>query len=198
MKLKYYLRGIGIGLIVTTVILMITFSIHGQKPLTDEEIIARATELGMVRPEQLSSGEKLSDSDTSGKLTDADQSDVKDEKQPTDAVDDPASDNTDQDSNKTEESEKTEQSEETEELKDAKEPETIEQVEVTIVGGEYSAAVCKKLEKAGVIEDADDFNKYLAQGGYDNLIQPGNYVLEVGADYDTIVKSITEKKKKKQ
>ena len=78
---------------------------------------------------------------------------------------------------------------------DKTQPEVIEQVEITIVGGEYSDDVCKKLKKAGVIEDADDFNKYLAEGGFDNLIQPGNYVIPLDADYDTIIKLITEKKR---
>ena len=51
MKLKYYLRGLGIGIIVTTVILMISFPGKEEK-LTDEEIIARAKQLGMVMPEE--------------------------------------------------------------------------------------------------------------------------------------------------
>ena len=38
MKLKYYLRGIGIGMIVTTIILMIAFAVHKEQPLTDDEI----------------------------------------------------------------------------------------------------------------------------------------------------------------
>ena len=53
MKIKYYLRGLGVGIIVTTIILTISF--HGkQKDIDDfpaEEIIAKATMLGMVMPE---------------------------------------------------------------------------------------------------------------------------------------------------
>ena len=41
MKLKYYLRGLGIGIIVTTLILMISFSMH-KTEISDEEIIERA------------------------------------------------------------------------------------------------------------------------------------------------------------
>ena len=48
MKLKYYLRGVGIGLIVATLILMIASALHSNKDMSDEEIIARAEELGMV------------------------------------------------------------------------------------------------------------------------------------------------------
>lgn len=51
MKLKYYLRGLGIGILVATVILIISFSGH-KADLSDEEIIARAQALGMVMTEQ--------------------------------------------------------------------------------------------------------------------------------------------------
>ena len=51
----------------------------------------------------------------------------------------------------------------------------------------------KKLKRAGVIDDADDFNKYLSEGGYDSLIQPGTYIIPKDADYDTIIKMITER-----
>ena len=47
MKLKYYMRGIGIGVIVTTIILVITFAFSGNN-ISDEEIINRAKKLGMV------------------------------------------------------------------------------------------------------------------------------------------------------
>ena len=50
MKLKYYLRGLGIGIIVTTIILMIAYSGNKTEP-TDAEIIARAEKLGMVMKE---------------------------------------------------------------------------------------------------------------------------------------------------
>ena len=46
MKLKYQLRGLGIGIIVTAILMGVATS-HGI-PLTDAEIRARALELGMV------------------------------------------------------------------------------------------------------------------------------------------------------
>ena len=191
MKLKYYLRGIGIGMIATTIILMIAFAVHKEQPLSDEEIRTRAAELGMVMPGDLPASDKLVDTEQSGNekegfgdsqkesqsaqepAVEADAAGEKDAKDQSDSTA-PVSDN-----NK----------------EDKTQPEIIEQVEVTIVGGEYSDDVCKKLKKAGVIEDADDFNKYLAEGGLDNLIQPGNYVIPLDADYDTIIKLITEKKR---
>lgn len=47
MKLKYYLRGLGTGIVVTALILGISLS-HGKGRLSDEEIKKRAGELGMV------------------------------------------------------------------------------------------------------------------------------------------------------
>lgn len=51
MKLKYYLRGLGIGIIVTTIILMISFS-QRDNDVSDDYVIERAKELGMVMPEE--------------------------------------------------------------------------------------------------------------------------------------------------
>lgn len=47
MKLKSYLRGLGLGMIVTTLILVLAFRARN-KEMSDEEIMARAYELGMV------------------------------------------------------------------------------------------------------------------------------------------------------
>ena len=87
----------------------------------------------------------------------------------------------------------------TEKSKKSKADKTVvEQVELSIVGGEYSDIICEKLRKAGLIEDAEDFNKYLAQGGYDNQLQPGTYVIPKDADYDTIIKIITTKQEEEK
>lgn len=50
MKLKYYLRGIGTGMIVTTLLLAFSFS-HREAEISDEEVMERAAALGMVMAE---------------------------------------------------------------------------------------------------------------------------------------------------
>ena len=52
MERKYYLRGLGIGIVMTAIIMGIALS--GNHKMTDEEIIARAKELGMVEDTYLS------------------------------------------------------------------------------------------------------------------------------------------------
>ena len=49
MKLKYYLRGLGVGIVVTAVIL--TIANHLGNKMSDEDIIKRAAKLGMVMKE---------------------------------------------------------------------------------------------------------------------------------------------------
>jgi hypothetical protein len=50
MKVKYYLRGMGVGILITTLIFAVSYAI--QKPkMSDEEIIAAAKQLGMVEAE---------------------------------------------------------------------------------------------------------------------------------------------------
>ena len=52
MNLKYYLRGLGLGIVMSAIALGITAS--GKKQaLTEEEIIAKAKDLGMVEEEEL-------------------------------------------------------------------------------------------------------------------------------------------------
>ena len=56
MNLKYYLRGLGLGIIVTAIILAV--GIQGKKEsISDEEVVARAKELGMIENTVLSARE---------------------------------------------------------------------------------------------------------------------------------------------
>lgn len=62
MRLKYYLRGLGIGIVVTAIILTIT-NAGLEKPLTDAQIMERAEKLGMIRPEDADSKEEAEGTD---------------------------------------------------------------------------------------------------------------------------------------
>ena len=48
MKLKYYLRGLGIGILITTIIFIIGIHVNQDQMFSDEEVIRRAKALGMV------------------------------------------------------------------------------------------------------------------------------------------------------
>ncbi len=47
MRLKYYMRGLGVGILISTVVLFVAFRFQ-KVEISDEEVIQRAKELGMV------------------------------------------------------------------------------------------------------------------------------------------------------
>ena len=57
MRFKYYLRGCGLGIVFTAIILSAAFHTRGEKEVSDEEVIRRAEALGMVLPEETKSFE---------------------------------------------------------------------------------------------------------------------------------------------
>lgn len=65
MKLKYYLRGIGIGMIVTTLLLAFSFS-NREAEISDEEVMERAAALGMVMAETEETEKKEPESEEPG------------------------------------------------------------------------------------------------------------------------------------
>lgn len=75
MRLKYYLRGAGIGVFVSTLILMIAFAV--QKPtMSDEDIIKEATKLGMVFEEDKTADKAAKNTDKKNTTTDAKKEDT--------------------------------------------------------------------------------------------------------------------------
>ncbi len=194
MKLKYYLRGLGIGILVTTVILSLAGI--GRKNMTDEEVIKRAKELGMVESTLLSDL--------------ADQAKA-DEVQPTEPETSPQPEETLPPETTPEITPETAPEQETPGAPDkTSEPETTPDTPVSpedgssdtpagetftlVIGrGESSTTVSKNLQKAGIVEDAAAFDKFLCNNGYDKKIITGTYEIPYGASEEEIAKIITRK-----
>lgn len=191
MNLKYYLRGLGIGIVVTALIMSIAAG--GKKEiLSDEEIKARARELGMTEESTLleaslagdeaSAENELPDGSEADETVEAEATPVPEEGA---AEDDSAQVETDgQESADTEEALDTE-----EEAASNAEEETSEQAaeqeEIVIIqvkSGEGSYTVCQRLEEAGLIVSASEFDTFLYERGYDKKIHAGT--LEIPADAD--------------
>ena len=172
MKLKYYLRGLGIGILVTTVILSLAGV--GRKNMTDEEVVKRAKELGMVE---------------STLLSDLPDQTKTDEVRPTE----PGI------SLQPETPEAPEETpvapEETPVSPEDGNPDTTAGETVTLVigRGESSTTVSKNLKKAGIVEDAAAFDRFLCNNGYDKKIITGTYEIPYGASEEEIAKIITRK-----
>lgn len=246
MEKKYYLRGLGLGIIVTAVIMGIALS-GGTKTreMTDEEVIARAKELGMtentrlVEPSDEEGEEEPEDSGTAAEPVKKDvavktaaelekqdaESDKAEEpsapeetagtdQKPT--VDTPDSAQTitsasstetkpkadtnemnKQDDNGSSAQVKKEENGDTKPTSDRTQenggapPASVGAKSVTIVSGDSSYTVAKKLAGAGVVSSASTYDTYLCEHGYDKKLRPGTFQIPAGATDEQIAKIVT-------
>lgn len=204
MKLKYYLRGLGIGILITTVILSLAGI--GRKNMTDEEVVKRAKELGMVESTLLSD---LPDQTKAEEVrpTKPETSEPETSLQPeTSEQENSAEPETSEpETSEPEVSPEPEESasppetpvapEETPVSPEDGNPDTPAGETVTLVigRGESSTTVSKNLKKAGIVEDAAAFDRFLCNNGYDKKIITGTYEIPYGASEEEIAKIITRK-----
>ena len=72
------------------------------------------------------------------------------------------------------------------------EPKTpSDEAEIVIESGDVSRMVSAKVFKAGLVEDADEFNSYLGSHDYDNQLQPGTYKIKKGSSFRQIAQILT-------
>lgn len=217
MKWKYQLRGLGFGIIISALIMGI---FNHSKEMTDEEIKQKARELGMsetvalgdlVTPESTieivvkepdSSSESFSE-EGSIETSEGAEPESTEESVETSTEDMPES--SEAESSEVESSEiETQEPESTQSIEESKEPETsvAESSEelpkdgvatITISSGDSSTSVCKKLKKAGLIEDEKAYDDFLGQNKYDRHIMKGTYEIPFGASDEEIAQIITKK-----
>ena len=203
MKLKYYLRGLGIGMAVTALILGISFSgRQGQEAqtLTDEQIRESASELGMVDSSELT----LAALQNSAQPQTTMEPEVTEEPKLTadpetttepEATAEPetiAEPETMTEPETTAEPKMTTEPEATEELELTTAPEQS-QTTITIKKGSDSGSVSRMFYEAGLVENAKAFDNYLCNNGYSRSINPGIYEIAPGTSEEEIAKIITGK-----
>ncbi len=239
MKLKYYLRGLGIGIIVTALIMGI--ALKDRLPLTDAEIRAKALTLGMVDSDSQSLGDiRQSASPESDRRESpgfgGDSEGVKEpgkseapqetEENPKESENSQETEENPKESEKSQEAEEnpkeSEKSQETGNLKesegpvepqgaedseeldeqretkdrqDSGEPQTSEEaVTIEVRRGDSSGAVARRLEEAGLVEDAARFDRYLIDNELSRRVSVGRYEIALGTAEEEIAKIITKTK----
>lgn len=197
MKLKYYLRGLGIGILVTTVILSLAGV--GRKNMTDEEAVKRAKELGMVESTLLSD---LPDQTKTDEVrpTEPGISLQPETSEPEESASTPETPEASEETTTTPETPAAPEEtpvapEETPVSPEDGNPDIPAGETVTLVigRGESSTTVSKNLKKAGIVEDAAAFDRFLCNNGYDKKIITGTYEIPYGASEEEIAKIITRK-----
>lgn len=211
MKLRYYLRGLGIGILVTALVLTI---VPGEKEvLSDAEIRERALQLGMV------DSSSLTLADMQGAVADAPKMDVKLNSEKSEEV---KTDEIKVEKEKSEEAKTEEEKNEVAKVEEAKTEEVkseevnaketksenanaddeslnnemvdAESATITIKSGDSSYTVAKALAAVGLIEDAGAFDTYLCNNGYSRSIGTGTYEIALGTTEEDIAKIISRKR----
>jgi hypothetical protein len=180
MKLKYYMRGLGTGILLTAIILTMSYHSSSGVELSDAEIMRRAEQLGMEKADDglkniLSEPTPIpSVKPTEVPLPTAVPTEVpKSEPTPKPTVT-PVS--LDSKKNK-KQSDKTN--------KNVK-PSEDKTVRIKIEKGMVSEEVAALLDNYGVVDNRKDFNEYLKKKGYTGIINYGVYELPLNAAYDQI------------
>lgn len=189
MRLRYQMRGLGIGIVVTA--LLMGVATRDGRPMTDAEIKAKAYTLGMVDSASLSlsdlqGGTTRPSGDGTGATASPQQTETPQataQPQETAAPQETASPEATQapqptDAPATAPPEKPEQG-------SAAEPVTI-----VINRGTDSLGVSRQLAAAGLVEDAAAFDAYLCGNGYADKIQTGVFLIMPGAGWEEIAKTI--------
>ena len=200
MKLKYYLRGVGTGILFATIILFISYSYK----MSDGQIKKRAEELGMVMSteEQNSSNLINNSTDKAEKPTGEEESTSKQPTNEEPSTKEPASEEPSSEEPSSEEpttkepSTKEPASEETTTKEPTSEQTTTNSNQsvtctLTVTNRTGSDDVAYMLAQAGIIEDAEEFNEYLISNGYAYRIQNGTFTFKKGMTYKEMADYLT-------
>ncbi len=209
MKIRFYLRGLGLGILVTSIFFLICG--RSSQTMSDEMIKARAKELGMTESmvlaelatqeaEEVSKTEEtvqevIEAEDITGETV----TETVAETNETDNTEEMASEeNEEEDVLTSEEASVEEVSEE-----EVSEEEVVlaessagntEPVSIMVNRGDGSDTVSKRLQEAGLVADAYEYDKYLMANGYDKRIGAGEHIIPAGATWEEIAKVLCNMK----
>lgn len=184
MNFKYFLRGLGAGIIFTAIIMLAAYMTNGSYKMSDEDIIKKAEALGMVTTEE---NPIVSNAGTEN------------------ATDEPASTETPKTEAPTTEKMSTEDTDEpasTEEptteaiTENSTEQTTIDteytKATITVRSGMGSYEVAVLLKDAGIIDNASDFDSYLIRNGYSTRIRIKSQEFNSNMSYEEIAKLLVK------
>lgn len=210
MKLKYYLRGLGIGIVFSTLIASFGKT-SAVEPMTDQKVIERAKELGMVERTVLADTE-ADRNESLEETTQETRNDVKESLEETENLSESETDKmatfVESEESEWEESAETTNQEETQPVQEETvvkpteefDKESEEETKESTVGGEIlvveipsgsgSYETARILADYGLVSDAAKYDQFLCANGYDRKIRSGIYEIPVGADDVTIAEVI--------
>lgn len=201
MNVKSYLKGIGVGMIVASLILIIAGNINNR--MSDADVIKRAKELGMVEAsavnqstetvvavntEETKENEEAETKENSAETSTVETTEDKTvvENNTTDTDKDTSEDTKPEDANVSEDN--VADSNVIDDTTDTVKENTGETVKVEVRSGMSSESVSLAVKNAGLVDDDTEFNKYLCENGYDKRLRVGSFDIPSGSDFETISK----------
>ena len=178
MKLKYYLRGLGIGILVTAAILTIVY--HTKGSMSDSQIKKRAAQLGMV----------MASTEDDTLFAQTTQADTTIEETGTISVEETTTVVETTEAVTEAPTEKPTEAPTEAPTEKPTEPAAAKAV-LTISPGMYSESVSAELARLGIITNQKEFNSYLVNNGYAERIQTGDFKVKADMSYDEIARIIT-------
>lgn len=190
MKKKYFVRGLGIGIIFGALIMLAAYLTSGKGSLSDEEVMKRAQELGMVKKSEyvLDSEVASEETTTEAVTTEASVATEKATEEATTEAPGTTEKATEEAATEAATTEKATTEAATTEQTDAKTKATI-----TVSGGMSSETISSLLENAGLVDSASKFNSFLVQNGYDKKLETGSFDISGGMTYEEIARILTTK-----
>ncbi|MBP7059403.1 MAG: hypothetical protein KBA87_03165 [Lachnospiraceae bacterium] len=193
MKMKYYVRGLGIGFVISSLIFIMAFSFY--KPGYSKDEIKKMAEKEGFTVSESSSTLKESNADKKTKKTT--------DKTTTKAKDKTKSDSTTDLANSTQKAadEKnsttaTKNSDGSTTTKTEVAPENVVKNNIRIevsVGATDSLAIANDIASMGVVDNGKSFDDYMNENGYSKRIQPGTFEFHKGMTYDEVANILVNK-----
>ena len=185
MRFKYYLRGCGMGILVATLLLMVAAG-SPKEDMRDEDVIARAKELGMVFSEE---GENPQGNSPETKDSQTEDSETENSQTTDSQTEDSGTDNSQTTDSQTEDSQK-----EDSQIKDSQTEDSGEEgpIRISVKQGEVCRELAEDLLEKGLITDAEEFRNFMKDYGYDDMLRVGEYEFEKGMTYLEIAKILTK------
>ena len=218
MRIKYYLRGIGCGIIFSVVIMSVAMGNKGKSQISDAEIIQRAKQLGMVEADDNGKKDKNNLETTSeieteknvkeeipvateqntemDKISTNEKNDKEDDKADNDkgSINSLTNQKPSSESNKSDgdtEKKPNEENNSNQAVPSDKSSNRTEYVSFTVKSGQVCRQIAENLQKQGIVDNADAFREYMARKGLASSIRCGTFELPKGATYEKIAECLT-------
>ena len=199
MRLKYQLRGLGIGIVLTAALLMI-FSDDGEASVKTDDTMVMASMQNEIIESSAESASVIAEENSISVVEEILQEEESSPETEKDSEEEAISRVEMEDESILETVEVSSEEFSVEEKLSSEEDETKELinavtgvVKIKIVSGDDSGTVARKLQTAGLVDNASEFDAYLMQHGYDKKIAVGEKEISIDATWMEIAEKISSR-----